>query len=155
MFDFKLATFTIVLLLAPTILCMEKLTQTQKEELAHQAAQRAWEAGKPEIYLAAHMNKSDQEKYTRAKSLLEAGADVNARDPQSGMTPLMAAATTYGRAGGNPKTIQLLLDHGANVNAIIVTPDGRTFTALDLAGDSAEREILLRHGAKTGAQMKS
>jgi ankyrin repeat protein len=49
----------------------------------------------------------------RTDELLEAGADVNRRDPASGLTPLMIAA---GQA--DPVLVRLLLDAGADVFAM-------------------------------------
>ncbi|HCR38575.1 MAG TPA: hypothetical protein DIV80_03745 [Synergistaceae bacterium] len=46
-----------------------------------------------------------------ARTLIEAGADVNAKDIQ-GWTPLHEAAEA-----GRTDIVQLLLDHGADVNA--------------------------------------
>jgi ankyrin repeat protein len=75
-----------------------------------------------------------------AKSLLAAGADVNAKS-KKGVTPLMIAA-----AHDNPPLISLFLQHGADPN--IKTPDGKT--ALDIAKDNqneaAARQIELLTG---------
>lgn len=46
------------------------------------------------------------------KILLEAGADINARNPLWASTPLMAAAT-----GGSTEAIQFLIDYGADLEA--------------------------------------
>ena len=46
------------------------------------------------------------------KTLLDAGADVNAKDGR-GMTPLMLAVATNHQ---NPAVIRMLLDRGANVD---------------------------------------
>src|SRR5438034_2890330 len=46
------------------------------------------------------------------RRILDRGADVNAREPASGMTAIMLAA-----AHGDDATLRLLLDRGADVNA--------------------------------------
>ena len=48
----------------------------------------------------------------RLQALLAGGADVNARDPRGGATPLM-----YSAAVGSVEAMTLLLDKGAGVNA--------------------------------------
>ena len=73
------------------------------------------------------------------RKLLDAGAAVDVR--HGDYTPLMAAARL-----GNFRTVQLLLDHGANVNA--ATRDGQT--PLVLAANCAHMEameLLVSHGA--------
>ena len=75
--------------------------------------------------------------------LLEAGADVNARDPKSDMTPLVYAACTR---GGN-QFIDLLLRSGAEINAK-VGPSG--ITALVCAVEMKDAEtvkLLIEAGA--------
>ena len=61
------------------------------------------------------------------KILLEAGADVNSKDP-SGKTPLHEAA----RWGWNA-TVQFLVDHGADLYAKSRDPQGREKTVIDSA----------------------
>jgi ankyrin repeat protein len=90
--------------------------------------------------------------------LLEAGADVNRRDPQTGRTPLHAAIGS-GPDGARMEIITLLLAAGADVNA--TTNDGAS--GLDMARVAAARhrrnddgqaagldqlaEFLVAHGA--------
>jgi ankyrin repeat protein len=67
-----------------------------------------------------------------ARSLLEAGADVNATQ-QDGVTPLHEAAHT-----GRVDLVRLLLEHGADPNA----RDGRGRTAADFAREGGHAEVL-------------
>jgi ankyrin repeat protein len=81
------------------------------------------------------------------KTLVERGADPNARDPE-GNTLLMLAASTDVLP---IETIKALIDRGAEVNA--KRGDGRT--ALDLAsqrGSTAIVDLLLKAGAKAGTE---
>ena len=75
-----------------------------------------------------------------ARLLLEAGADVNAKQAD-GFVPLHGAAQN-----GQVEMIELLMEHGANVN----TPDDDGKTALAYALDEGHVEaanLLRRHGA--------
>jgi len=67
-----------------------------------------------------------------ARSLIERGADVNARQ-QAGFTPLHEAAMT-----GKIEFARLFLDHGADVNAR--TEDGRT--ALAIAAQAGQEKMV-------------
>ena len=89
----------------------------------------------------------------RVKSLLAAGANINARSnssPTKGMTMLMLAVWHR----WDRKIIQLLVDSGADVNA----KDDRGNTALVLAAkaqpaiDRAELELLIQAGADVNAK---
>lgn len=80
------------------------------------------------------------------KILIDAGADVNARD-RTGSTTLMFAAS-----GPFPDTVALLLDRGAQINAI----DGNEhFTPLMWAAAEGQAEVvalLLKRGADATLQ---
>ena len=88
------------------------------------------------LHLAAFFGHPDL-----ARSLIAAGADVNARSTNAMKnTPLHAAA-----AGGKTVAARVLLEHGATVNA---TQEGG-WTALHSAAQSGHRElleVLLAHG---------
>lgn len=71
-----------------------------------------------------------------AEHLLASGADVNARDPEHGETPLMLAHS--------PALLRLLLDAGANVH----TRDNRGRTSFHARPDA----LLLAAGADINAQ---
>jgi ankyrin repeat protein len=77
---------------------------------------------------------------------IKTGADVNARSPSYGSTPLLKAASSELAAA---QTLQVLLDHGANPNA--ASTEGET--PLDWAiyrGDLAKKAVLEKFGATRG-----
>ena len=81
--------------------------------------------------------------------LITKGADVNAKDDQSGETPLHFAAFS-----GHKEIVELLIAKGADVNA--KDDDGKT--PLDSAIRRKHSEIadlLRKHGAKTGEELKA
>jgi ankyrin repeat protein len=81
--------------------------------------------------------------------LAERGADVNRRD-QFGATPLHDAA-----AGGNAAMLRVLLDHGAQIDA--VTSDSRTTALYEAAamGRTDAVTVLLERGADPNLLEKS
>ena len=86
------------------------------------------------------------------KQHLAAGTDVNVKD-KYGYTPLHKAALN-----GHKEIAELLIDKGADVNAIIVSGHLKGQTSLDFASvlKSTELADLLRkHGAKPGEELKS
>lgn len=80
------------------------------------------------------------------RELLEKGADVNTRDPESGWTPLMSTAFS-----GNIDIVELLIKKGAHVNA----QDKFSWTPLMIASRSGHADIarvLLDAGADVNAK---
>ncbi|MCD8065040.1 hypothetical protein [Akkermansia sp.] len=79
---------------------------------------------------------------------MEQGADANEAD-RSGLVPLYHAIGIKGK----PEIMSLLIQHGANVNAV----HRGTVSMLDHARnshDAAKEKLLLEHGAKTAAELK-
>jgi ankyrin repeat protein len=76
--------------------------------------------------------------------LLEAGADVDRRDPHTGRTPLHAAVAA-GSAGQAPAVVRRLLSDGADVDA--TTADGAS--ALDISRVAAARHRRADDGQAT------
>jgi ankyrin repeat protein len=88
---------------------------------------------------------STHQKLVMVSMLLEAGADINARDDDD-CTALDIAASD-----GNEALVRLLLDAGANIN----TPRNRYFSALTLAarqGREAVVQMLMDAGADVNMQ---
>lgn len=65
--------------------------------------------------------------------IISQGIDVNFTNRRSGFSPLMAAAS-YGRS----EMVKLLLEHGANQNAI----DTKGFSAVDFARKMNKKSVL-------------
>jgi ankyrin repeat protein len=80
--------------------------------------------------------------------LIAAGADVNAREPSSGLTPLYYAAG-MGTTHSEPM-IQLLLAHGADVRAVAMQ-GVPLLTAAAGSGDRRVVQLLLDRGADVNA----
>jgi len=79
------------------------------------------------------------------KQHLAAGANVNAKEVEFGMTPLHLAANE-----GHKDVVELLITAGADVHA----KDGEGFTPMDHATIWDHKEIadlLVKHGGKSGA----
>jgi len=76
--------------------------------------------------------------------LLEQGVDLSARDVW-GRTPLHTAAS-----GGEPTFVQLLIAHGADVNAL----DARENSVLDRATGQEVKQLLRQHGALPGKELR-
>lgn len=97
------------------------------------------------------MNAVYQGSRDTASALIEAGADVNARKPDSRWTALhyTANSTEHGNRGTHDAALAtLLVEHGANVNALT----GEMFTPLILTainGRYSVAEALLEAGART------
>jgi len=88
------------------------------------------------------MSVKDERRVEVVKRLLAHGADVRAKDPQKGQTPLHLAAFR-----GRLKTARILIAAGADVNA--KDSEGRTPLALAQQKSRTEVvELLRQHGAK-------
>ena len=60
-----------------------------------------------------HWAARDSENPDVVELLIDSGANINAKNPYNGMTPLHWAA----RGNENPGVLELLIDSGANINA--------------------------------------
>jgi ankyrin repeat protein len=76
--------------------------------------------------------------------VLEAKVDVNARD-RDGTTPLHLAS--QGLLEANPKLVEFLLDHGADVKARLYDDSENGATAYDFASQDEIRELLSKYAA--------
>jgi ankyrin repeat protein len=82
------------------------------------------------------------------RRLLDAGADVHRRDPDTGRTALHAAVASAAAPGDAPEVVGALLDAGADVNA--TTSDGAS--ALDISRVAAARARSEGAGHAPGAE---
>jgi ankyrin repeat protein len=100
-----------------------------------------------------------EQKYEAAKTLIEAGAKVDAAEGEQRLTPLMVAAAETAPAEGavflpsstRPIDIaRLLIQHGANVNA--KDKDGMTALMVAASHNNAPAIGLLQAGADAAAK---
>jgi hypothetical protein len=98
-------------------------------------------------YRQALLLSIEKNEYDKVKSLLEIGADVNAKT-DSGWTALLGAVSN-----GNSKIVKLLLDNGADPNA--VNNDGNSpLSAAAYNGYVEIVKLLLAYGADVNQQNK-
>lgn len=83
-------------------------------------------------------------------ALLDAGANVNAREPGMGHTPLSRAIT--GWYGGDPKIVSLLLSRGADPNILPINPQEGGLLAAAERGYETIALLLLGKGADIEAE---
>jgi ankyrin repeat protein len=81
------------------------------------------------------------DRYYVVKLLVERGADVNLPDTD-GYTPLMSAADQ-----GNKRIVLLLLDHGADINAVELTYGMSALQSACESGDEEVFDLFLERGA--------
>jgi ankyrin repeat protein len=143
-----------------------------QRDLANKIDPNSKVTGEPVLLFAAANGHLDI-----VRLLLQAGADVKAKDDQSGDTALIAAAggghsdlikplvaagadvearnamgdtaLTLAVELNKPDTVQALIDAGANVNDGFSTPDGPTVLSIyqDQPKHAAVTQVLLRNGA--------
>jgi len=90
---------------------------------------------------------SDEQKRDLVGLLVQAGADIDARD-EGGATPLVEACSAD---GGDPAIIAAMIEHGADVNA--GNEDGNTVlhhAVHNFCNGEEVVPVLLRHGADAG-----
>jgi len=75
---------------------------------------------------------------------------VNAKENIWGVTPLMYAAATNHYNSNCLNVIKLLIQKGANINAV----NNQGQTALDYAGNDDTYRILRQYGAKKGIELR-
>ena len=101
-------------------------------------------AGAPPISILELVKSGTPEEVQKA---IQAGADVNARAPENGFTPLMLAA----ESNPDPQVIGLLLENGAILDAVATGQPKDTPAAIDLALANPNAEVfftLIKAGAK-------
>jgi hypothetical protein len=92
----------------------------------------------------------DADNFGVVKALVEAGAKVNGPLQRMEMSPIIAAA-----AFRRPKTMKVLLDHGADPNTSITDAYGTGDTPLNFAASGGMLDIvemLIQHGANPNAR---
>ena len=84
------------------------------------------------------------------KQHLAAGTDVNAKEEEEGMTPLIVAV-----GEGRKKIIELLIANGADVNAKNDVSDTPLDYWAEMNTEGETADLLRKHGAKTSAELKA
>lgn len=84
---------------------------------------------------------------TGLREAIRAGRDLNAKDRETGQTPLHIAVA-YSIAKSDTLSVELLLEAGADVNAVN-SAGGTPLSYADKLNDLKTVRLLLRHGAKT------
>ena len=87
--------------------------------LLRESVKKASQANLLSLFSMKEMEKTDGISIERIKMLIDAGADVNVRDPSTGQTALHMSSDMEGciYSYQNPYLVYLLIDAGADVNA--------------------------------------
>src|SRR5579871_4016601 len=139
-----------------TVLYVAAAYRRRDEVLDYDPVTNTWRVGKAphlriqdiERGIEKDPNDTTAEHLQIIELLLEYGAHIEARDPDTGKTPLMNAAEM-----GNRRSIELLLEHGANMEALD-TRLGLTVLMYAVCNDhdDANALALLQRGAKVNAK---
>ena len=84
------------------------------------------------------------------KQHIAAGTDVNAKEEEEGMTPLIVAV-----GEGRKKIIELLIANGADVNAKNDVSDTPLDYWAEMNTEGETADLLRKHGGKTGEELKA